>query len=48
MNPRLLSVHDHQVILGKNEARENINHDEYEHVSTLQSYMAIINGILPN
>ena len=29
MNPRLLSVHDHQVILEKIEARENINHDEY-------------------
>ena len=29
MNPHLLSVHDHQVILGKIEARENLNHDEY-------------------
>ena len=29
MNPCLLSVHDHQVILGKIEAREIINHDEY-------------------
>ena len=29
MNPRLLSEHDHQVILGKIEARENLNHDEY-------------------
>ena len=29
MNPRLLSVHDHQVILKKIEAIENINHDEY-------------------
>ena len=29
MNPYLLSDHDHQVILGKIEARENINHDEY-------------------
>ena len=29
MNPRLLSVHDHQVILKKIEARNNINHDEY-------------------
>ena len=29
MNPRLLSVHDHQVILEKIEARENLNHDEY-------------------
>ena len=29
MNPCLLSVHNHQVILGKIEARENINHDEY-------------------
>ena len=29
MNPCLLSVHDHQVILGKIEARENPNHDEY-------------------
>ena len=28
-NPRLLSVHDHQVILEKIEARENLNHDEY-------------------
>ena len=29
-NPRLLSVHDHQVILEKTEAIENINHDEYD------------------
>ena len=29
MNPCLLSVHDHQVILGEIEARVNINHDEY-------------------
>ena len=29
MNPCLLSVHDHQVILEKIEARENRNHDEY-------------------
>ena len=29
MNPLLLSVHDHQVILEKIEARENLNHDEY-------------------
>ena len=29
MNPRLLSVHDHQVIQKKIEARENLNHDEY-------------------
>ena len=29
MNPCLLSVHNHQVILEKIEARENINHDEY-------------------
>ena len=29
MNPHLLSVHDFQVILGKIEARENLNHDEY-------------------
>ena len=29
MNSCLLSVHDHQVILGKIEARENLNHDEY-------------------
>ena len=29
MNPCLLSVHNHQVILGKIEARENLNHDEY-------------------
>ena len=29
MNPCLLSVHNHQVILEKNEARENLNHDEY-------------------
>ena len=28
-NPCLLSEHDHQVILGKIEARENLNHDEY-------------------
>ena len=29
MNPHLLSEHDHQIILDKVEARENINHDEY-------------------
>ena len=29
MNPYLLSVHNHQVILEKIEARENLNHDEY-------------------
>ena len=29
MNTCLLSVHDHQVILEKIEARENINRDEY-------------------
>ena len=27
--PRLLSEHDHQVILEKIEARQNLNHDEY-------------------
>ena len=29
MNPRLLSEHDHQIILDKIEAKENLNHDEY-------------------
>ena len=29
MNPYLLSEHNHQIILDKIEARENINHDEY-------------------
>ena len=29
MNPCLLSVHNHQVILEKIEAIENLNHDEY-------------------
>ena len=29
MNPSLLSVHYHQVILEKIKARENLNHDEY-------------------
>ena len=29
MNSCLLSVHNHQVILEKIEARENLNHDEY-------------------
>ena len=29
MNPCLLSVHDHQVIFGKIESRENLNHDKY-------------------
>ena len=28
-NPCLLSVHNHQVVLEKIEARENLNHDEY-------------------
>ena len=29
MNPNLLSEHDHQIILDKIEARENIDRDEY-------------------
>ena len=29
MNPHLLSEHDHEIILDKIEARENLNHDEY-------------------
>ena len=29
MNPHLLSEHDHQIILYKIAARENLNHDEY-------------------
>ena len=29
MNPRLLSVQDHQVILEQIEARENLNQDKY-------------------
>ena len=29
MNPNLLSEHDHQIILDKIEARDNLNHDEY-------------------
>ena len=29
MNPHLLSEHNHQIILDKIEARENLNHDEY-------------------
>ena len=29
MKPHLLSEHDHQIILDKIEARENLNHDEY-------------------
>ena len=29
MNPCLLSVHNHQLILEKIVSRENINHDEY-------------------
>ena len=29
MNPRLLSVYNHQSILEKFEARENLNHYEY-------------------
>ena len=29
MNPHLLSEHDHQIILDKIEARENLNHNEY-------------------
>ena len=29
MKPFLLSVHNHQLILEKIEARENLNHDEY-------------------
>ena len=30
MKPCLLSVHNNQVILGKIEARENLNHNAYE------------------
>ena len=29
INPNLLSEHDHQIILDKIKARENLNHDEY-------------------
>ena len=29
MNPHLLFEHDHQIILDKIEARENLNYDEY-------------------
>ena len=29
MNPRLLSEHNHQIILDKIEVRKNINHEEY-------------------
>ena len=29
MNPHLLYEHDHQIILDKIEARENLNHDGY-------------------
>ena len=29
MNTNLLSEHDHQIVLDKNEARENLNHGEY-------------------
>ena len=29
MNPCLLSIHNHQVILEKIEARENLIHDKY-------------------
>ena len=29
MNPHLLSEHDHQIILDKIEARENLNYDEH-------------------
>ena len=29
MNPRLLPEHDHQIILDKIKARENLNHNEY-------------------
>ena len=29
MNPHLLSEYDHQIVLDKIEARENLNHNEY-------------------
>ena len=29
MNRHILSEHDHQILLDKTEARENLNHDEY-------------------
>ena len=32
INPHLWSEHDHQIILDKIEARENLNHDEYVEV----------------
>ena len=32
MNPRLLYVHNHQVMLETIEARDNLNHDEYVEV----------------
>ena len=40
MNPCLLSVHNHQVILGNIEARENLNHDEYleKNITTKDTY----------
>ena len=49
MNPFVLSVHNHQVILEKIEARENINHDKYveEEYYYNVDIWAIINGILP-
>ena len=28
-NPHLLSEHNHQILLDKIDARENLNHDEY-------------------
>ena len=45
MNPRLLSVHDHQVILENFEARENLNHVEYveeEYYYNVDSYKSDI------
>ena len=47
MNPHLLSVHNHQVILEKIEARENLNHDEYveeEYYYNVDSYESDIDA----
>ena len=44
MNPHLLSVHNHQVILEKIEARKNLNHDDMwkKNITTM---LIVINSI---
>ena len=50
MNPCLLSEHNHQIILDKIEARENLNHDEYveDENTTMEIVMILMMMIINN